>query len=271
MVKEERRKYRQRKETAWLIISLLVMIAIICYFLLYYIGRISHNSIVMMGNVDVIEVNFDKQENNNNDKNDDIHETVTKNILTITDNVDNDGENVVDENPEIVSPNPPEVTPTPPVIEKNGFIAYDDNVKYEKNTVLNIFKHNSNYTIREKIAPGSKNTYQFVVRNNNEFDINYDIEMTEVNAYDLNLMYKLKLNGKYVVGDENTYVSVENLNQYNNRLGSYEYNVYELEWKWIEGENDTEIGEKNSVSYNLNMRICAEEILNTNEEENKVG
>lgn len=139
----------------------------------------------------------------------------------------------------------------------NGFIVEDKEVSYEKDTPLNIFSHQSYYTVNDVIAPESENSYQFIVRNNNDFGIVYDFEMKETNEFNINMKYRLKLNGKYVLGDDKTWVIAKELLQSNVVLANNSYNVYTLDWKWFESDNDTEIGTNIEANYKLNINFYA--------------
>lgn len=131
--------------------------------------------------------------------------------------------------------------------KKTGVLVYDEEKRYVKETPLNIFKHKSYYTADGVIAPGSENAYQFIIRNNNKFAIIYDLKMTEKNDYKVNMKYRLKLNGKYILGDEKHWVNTQELICNEVVLTNNSYNVYTLEWKWFESDNDTEVGTKHRI------------------------
>lgn len=139
--------------------------------------------------------------------------------------------------------------------------VYDeDDVTVEHNTKLNIFKQATYHVLNDKIAPSSENSYQFVVRNNNNFNLNYDLEMFEKNTHDINMKFRLKLNGKYIIGNDKQYVDAEELSKYNLNLPAKTYDVYTLDWKWVESDNDTDIGTSIDAAYQLYMKVYAEQI-----------
>ena len=140
---------------------------------------------------------------------------------------------------------------------KFNVVVYDDEKLFSNNAKLNIFTNTSYYVVEDKIAPTSENTYQFVIRNNNEFNIQYDFEAVETNEKNINMKYRLKRNGKYVLGNDNEYISVNELKQYNINLASKSYDVYTLEWKWFESSNDTEIGMDVTSKYSLFLKLSA--------------
>ena len=73
------------------------------------------------------------------------------------------------------------------------------------------------------------------------------------------MKYRLKLNGVYVAGNANKWLTYDELNQYNIGLSSNTYNVYTLEWKWFESKNDTEVGTNINSNYKLELKITASE------------
>lgn len=123
---------------------------------------------------------------------------------------------------------------------------------------LNIFSHPA-YKFENIIAPLTTNVYQFVVRNNNEFNIQYNIHMEETNPYNVNMKYRLKLDGTYVAGDDSNWVTYEDLQLDGINLALKSSNVYQLEWKWFESPNDTEVGEI-AGNYSLMISFYGEEI-----------
>ena len=139
----------------------------------------------------------------------------------------------------------------------NNIEIRDEQIKYTNDTPLNIFSHQSYYIADGVIAPGSQNTYQFIIRNNNDFGIKYNLKIEEENPYNVNMRYRLNVNGNKVVGDEDTWVTAEELLQKEVVLANEAYNVYSLEWKWFESLNDTEIGSEIEANYELNISFFA--------------
>lgn len=145
-----------------------------------------------------------------------------------------------------------------PYEDINEALIYDKDGRYKNLTQLNIFT-NPAYEFKSIIAPTSTNVYQFVVRNNNEFNMKYDILMTEDNKWDINMKYRLKLDGKYVKGDKNNWVTYEDLKLNDLKLTANSKNVYQLEWKWFESDNDTHVGEIGD-EYSLKISFDGKEI-----------
>ena len=146
------------------------------------------------------------------------------------------------------------------IVEPDGdFYVDDSNVRWSDETDIKIFT-DSLYNIGGKIAPESSNAYKFVVNNDTRYNLKYKISFTEENQYNINLKYKLKKNGSYLVDH---YVSYNELNIDNLLLNSNSKDTYLLEWKWVSSDNDTEIGIKArniDVNYNLKIKVEAESV-----------
>lgn len=114
------------------------------------------------------------------------------------------------------------------------------------------------------IAPGVSGTYNFNVTNNRKSKVIYKIITNDVNTSKINLQYRLKCESGYVIGDEDTWVSISDLNIKNITLNSNESHLYVLEWRWpYESGNDdldTEIGELGDAEYVLRISIYAEDV-----------
>ena len=136
-------------------------------------------------------------------------------------------------------------------------IVEDAESIFSTNTPIRIFTHSSYYIANDLIAPESQNSYQFVIRNNNDFKIKYNFDVQEENKYNINMKFRLKLNGVYVVGSNDEYVTADELFQYDMILADNNYDVYTLDWKWFEGPNDTEIGTNINSKYKLSLDIAA--------------
>lgn len=135
--------------------------------------------------------------------------------------------------------------------------VYDDEfdtIKWNGSTKLNIFENS--IAANGKIAPESHGTYEFDVRNSTDYKLKYDLSFAETNSDNINMKYKLKKNGTYVISD---YVSYNELALSAQMLEVNTKDVYELEWKWFSSDNDTNIG-TNGASYSLQINLSAEGI-----------
>ena len=139
--------------------------------------------------------------------------------------------------------------------KENEVIIYDQNDQKIDVAPLKIFEHKSYHVKNDVIAPGTENTYQFIIRNNNEFAIIYDLEIDERNQYEINMKFRLKQNGDYILGNDKEWVTAEELKQCEVILAHKSYNVYMLDWKWFESKNDTIIGENIESNYKLDINF----------------
>ena len=236
-MEETREEKQNRKERLFLIIILIIItIFVIIYLLISYFGRIEHKPKIPTGNVDIFEIIFGGNCVNsckcNNCNNSNICCDYCKNNCSCYSQNTESGIG-------------------------NKVTVYDGDTEYSSNTPLNIFTQTAYYVVEDKIAPTSENTYQFVIRNRNDFNIRYSLKAEETNIYNINMKYRLKRNGYYVVGNDNKYVTADEIEQYNIQLADNTYDVYTLDWKWFEGSNDTEIGEDISSYYKLNLEVTA--------------
>ena len=81
--------------------------------------------------------------------------------------------------------------------------------------------------------------------------------------YDINLTYRLKKNGEYVIGDDNNWVTAEQLKTEFSRLSSNNNDSYMLDWKWEyeagRDDVDTYIGENMTDEYKLSIIFYVEQ------------
>ena len=141
-------------------------------------------------------------------------------------------------------------------IEKNGMLkVYDNDVDWSSKNELRIFS-NSVYNFKNIVAPGSHNMYKYIVNNNEKFDVLYGLKFLEDNKDSINMKFKLKRNGEYIIGDDLNWESLNNKVINDLPLGINSYDVYLLEWKWMDGKDDTKAG-FNQSDYKLNIEIKA--------------
>ena len=145
-----------------------------------------------------------------------------------------------------------------------GTVYVDDkNGNYLYHQKLNIFD-NPYFKYETKIAPGVSNSYAFEVHNTSDMNVKYYLEMNKECNYDLVLKYRLKRNGSYVLGDDSTWVKVEDLKTEFSNLNSGDTDKYILDWKWEyeDGRDsiDTYIGENMDDAYKLYTKFHFEQI-----------
>ena len=210
-----------------IIIILIIIILILLFFTRF--GRID-NGLIPTGNVDVFNIDFDC--NCNSDSNTD--SDCTNIVPSFSENDDLLGSVLVD--------------------DINGNFVYQQNLKIFENAAFE-------YT--NKIAPGVFNTYQFVVHNGTDFNIRYYVDMYEDTEYDIDLKYRLRKNGNYIIGDVDNWVSAEELNTEFSNLSYSSSDKYSLDWKWFydgNDEQDTYVGSRMNSLYKLNIRLYFEQI-----------
>ena len=142
--------------------------------------------------------------------------------------------------------------------ENDNVEITDKDFKWESTNNLNIFS-NPMYEMTNKIAPESTNIYQFVIKNNTNYNINYNLAFNENNPKKINMKYRLLKNKKYIIGNDKTWVTYDELNIKNISLLSGSSETYYLEWKWFSGENDTEAGKDGNAQYSLKINIEAKQ------------
>lgn len=234
------------------IITLIGIIIIILYLLILNLGYIKNKNILTpTGNVDIFEIDCNCADKTDKDQNENQHKNQNKEQ---NENERKDNSNSGD--PAFKEENNLEVDENKPYI--SGLIV-SDNYSIWGNEQARIFS-NPSYEYTSKIAPGSFNSYTFIVKNNNDFDILVDFEIVEGNPYNVNMKYKLRSRGNYLVGDANNYDDISKLQLRNIKIKAHESIPYILDWKWIDSKNDTEIGEKIEVDYKLTINIGANQL-----------
>lgn len=137
-------------------------------------------------------------------------------------------------------------------------VLQDGKTEWSELKELDVF-NNSYFEDHSIIAPGVKGSYSFTVENISDKATIYDITYTDENIYNINMVYKLKLNGNYIAGNENTWVKREHLNTTGTKLAGKSNDVYTIEWKWEDSDNDTQIGETDGAYYKLFLKVDAKE------------
>ncbi len=134
---------------------------------------------------------------------------------------------------------------------KSGLQVSDELLTWRAINKLNVFK-NPVYKMEEVIAPGSSNSYSFVIKNNSDCDLTYSLTFLEKNEFDINMKYRLKKNDEYIIED---WVSGDELVSDEEVLNSGKEDKYLLEWKWFDNYNDTSVGAVEEANYSLSIEI----------------
>ena len=139
----------------------------------------------------------------------------------------------------------------------------DENGATWKNNNLQIFK-NEKFNGEKIIAPNSKGTYKFYIKNGVGNDIQYNISVLDEMSHFVNMKYKLKLNDVYICGNKDQYVGIDELNIDKIVLTKDSTTLYTLEWYWEdEDELDTFVGSlENDQYYTLKLKIQASKLSN---------
>ena len=139
--------------------------------------------------------------------------------------------------------------------ETGKVFVYDKNGDFLYQQTLDIFK-NSAFKNNNIIAPGSSNVYEFVVKNSSKKNAGYYLEMKEITEYPINIKYRLKCNGVFVVGDKDHWVTANELKTQYKTLKAGKSDNYSLDWCWFhDDENDTFVGSNMTSEYQLNVDI----------------
>lgn len=123
---------------------------------------------------------------------------------------------------------------------------------------LNIFR-NKKYNNENIIAPRSIGTYSFLVRNVTDENLVYDVQLREINNYNINMKYRLKLENVYVAGNKEEWKDVKDISIENVIVPAGSTNFYTLEWYWADNDvQDTKIGSLSYADYTLRIKIGAQ-------------
>ena len=228
----------------WIIIILLIIFILLLLFFTRF-GRIENkNLLTPTGNVDVfdIDINCNCISTNTDDE--------TSKTCTTTDK--NGNTKIIPTFNEITYK---DVIGEVFVDDKNGNYIYQQNLK--------IFT-NAAFEFTNKIAPGVSNTYHFVVHNSTDSKLKYYIEMYENTEYSINLKYRLKRNNTYVIGNDNNWVSANELKTEFSKINANTSDNYSLDWQWMYDDDkdsqDTLAGENMTSAYKLNIRFYFEQV-----------
>ena len=143
--------------------------------------------------------------------------------------------------------------------EQTGLIEVTQNdIGWDMLEELNIFI-NQKYNNQNIIAPRSTGTYSFLVKNGTENNLVYDLQLKEINNYNINMKYKLKLENVYIAGSKEEWKDIKDINIENIIVPAESTNFYTLEWCWADNDvQDTKIGSLTYADYTLRIKIGAQ-------------
>lgn len=111
------------------------------------------------------------------------------------------------------------------------------------------------------LMPGTEGSYSFEVHNRNDITLQYTLYIEDDFAKAaVPMTYRLKMNGMYVVGDKDTWVTCEELRLDGACFAADSIQVFTLEWCWqFEGNDnaDTLAGDSNG-GYGIIVTVEAE-------------
>jgi hypothetical protein len=85
----------------------------------------------------------------------------------------------------------------------------EENLQIENDTKINIFSKTDD---KSTIAPRSKGTYRFSVKNDSNYDMIYNIKFEDDMTNYINMKYRLKIDNIYIRGNSDKYISIDELN-----------------------------------------------------------
>ena len=143
--------------------------------------------------------------------------------------------------------------------EQTGLIEVTQNdIGWDMLEELNIFR-NQKYNNQNIIAPKSTGTYTFLVKNITDTNLVYDLQLKEINKYNINMKYKLKLENVYIAGSKEEWKDIKDINIENIIVPAESTNLYTLEWYWADNDvQDTKIGSLTYADYTLRIKIGAQ-------------
>ena len=151
-------------------------------------------------------------------------------------------------------------------IDSNQFVGminvYQKDINVTKDTPIDIF-NNEKYEGKKIIAPRSKGSAKFGVKNVSNRDVIYDIKFSDLSAYLVNMKYKLKIDNIYIVGDENHYATIDQMQVKDITVIDGSNNIFTIEWYWEDDDaRDVIVGMAEGTQYyTLNLAIDAREYV----------
>ena len=237
----------KKKKTICVVVLLGMLV--LSYFLAKSFGHIENSdTLVPTGNVDIFEISCERCCKSGDDSSDEtaVPNTASKEKRFVEgrgyEDKQAEGEQSGDEQ-------------TPEEDRQHGEVIVYDDYKIWDNKDLRIFA-NPAYEYRHVIAPGSFNSYAFVIRNNNDFDVDVDVLFNEVNEKNINMQYKLKNDGKYLLGSVDNYETIAGKVIGNITIPANGYESYVLDWKWVDSSNDAEVGFDVNSFYKLSIKVA---------------
>lgn len=137
-------------------------------------------------------------------------------------------------------------------------VINQNDLRITTNTKINIF-NNEKFGNKKIIAPMSKGTCKFSIKNGTNDDVVYNLRfIDEMNVF-VNMKYKLKINDEYVKGNEKEYIDIDGLDVESKILKKGSTNLCTLEWFWeSDSQKDTISGNQEDGYYSLNLYVFSQ-------------
>lgn len=249
----------RKKRTICVIV--LVCMLILSYLLINKLGRIENSEVLTpTGNVDIFEISCGRCcSGEGDDKLDEAEVPNTSSGKKISDNGggnSSEGEQKSEDEQKPSDDDGSDDDDDDDDDDKDlGDVVVYDDYKIWDNKDLRIFS-NPAYEYRNIIAPGSFNSYAFIIRNNNDFDVVVDIVFNETNNKNINMQYKLKNDGNYLLGSLDNYETIAGKVIKGVEIPANSYKSYVLDWKWVDSSNDAAVGFDINSTYGLSITVA---------------
>lgn len=137
---------------------------------------------------------------------------------------------------------------------------------WTQQTAISLFADRTGAGADRKLMPGSRGSYEFQVENYNSYGITYRMQISAPEGQLLlPLRYRLKSGGRYVCGDDYTWLDAGQLSAEAVSLSAGEEKEYLLEWQWLfeggDDELDTKIGSAENLEYEVIITIHIEQTV----------
>lgn len=176
--------------------------------------------------------------------------------------------------------------PTEPPVNP-GFESADDETAWETKTQIELFKvsyENGEQKVTvvssngdKIIAPGSKNSYVFKLKNTGNVALDYTVEIEayfNISGVEIPITARLcRYDGNWILGNKNAYANFAEGIVISDAevLGAGKYTYYTLDWLWpFDGEDDTldtmlgDLSSGQELTFTIVISTCAEESADPN-------
>ena len=251
----------KRKTKLFILLTVIILLIVITFFILFnvFLGYSNNNTCDRDGSLDVFVI--DDGSGDDKPKSEDKKPVgPIKNIFEqFIDWITGGDEEKIDspEKPINDDPEPLNVI-IEPVVDTDSvdgeLVEADSNMIWDSTNTIHVFK-NQQFNNTNLIAPGSYGAYHFQIQNKTSFPIIYNLEFEEDNLINVNMLYRLRKNDKWIV---KKWTKLPDIFLESYRVESSVNDDYVLEWKWFDADNDSELGRASSFSpleYRMSLRI----------------